>query len=87
MSDKLWNLGTTGAAAVSGMLANKLSESIWKKVSGGNMPDDPQDPGLDWGRAIAFAVLSGALMQLLRMIVNRQATRTYIRATGHHPKA
>lgn len=47
MSDRLWNLGTTGAAALSGILANKISEAIWKKASGSAMPNDPQDPGLD----------------------------------------
>lgn len=87
MKDKLWSLGTTGAVLLGGILAKKISETVWKKATKSNLPDDPEDPGVDWGRAIAYAALSGALVQLMRMVINRQSTNTYIKATGKHPKA
>lgn len=87
MNDKLWSMGTTATVLVGGIVAKKAGEGIWKKATNSHVPDDPEDPGVDWGRAIVYAALSGALIQLLRMVINRQSTRTYIKATGHHPNA
>lgn len=85
MSDKLWNWGTAAAAAIGVAVANKASKGVWKKATGDNTPDDPQDPANSWGKATLYAMLSGALVQLVRMMINRQSTRTYISATGHRP--
>ncbi|WP_430868674.1 DUF4235 domain-containing protein [Demequina aurantiaca] len=87
MSDTMWNLGTTAAALVGASAAKKISEVAWKKATGNNTPDDPDHPNVHWGQAIAFAALSGALAQVIRMAITRQSTRTYINATGHHPEA
>jgi hypothetical protein len=85
MSDKLWNLGTTAAALVGATLAKKVSEKVWQKTTGSRVPDDPEDPRVHWGQAIAFAALSGALAQVIRMAITRQSTQTYIHANGHRP--
>ena len=85
MSDKLWTLGTAGAAALGVAIANKASKGVWKKATSGSVADDPQDPATGWGKAVAYAMLSGALVQVVRMVITRQATRTYINATGHRP--
>ena len=50
MSDKLWTLGTAGAAALGVAIANKASKGVWKKATGGSVADDPQDPATGWGR-------------------------------------
>jgi len=85
MSDMLWNWGTAAAAAIGVAVANKASKGVWKKATGGSVPDDPQDPATGWGKAVVYAMLSGALVQVVRMLINRQATRAYINATGHRP--
>lgn len=87
MSDKLWNLGTAAAAAFGASVANKASKKVWEKTAGGTPSADPEDPAANWGKALMFAAFSGALVQLVRLVINRQATRTYIRATGHRPTA
>jgi len=85
MSNMLWNLGTAGAAALGVAVANKASKGVWKKATGSATPDDPQDPAAGWGKAILYAMLSGAMVQVVRMAIKRQSTRTYIKATGHRP--
>lgn len=85
MSNTMWNLGTTAAALLGAAMAKKASQTIWKKATSPHAPDDPEDPAVNWGQAVAFAALSGALVQLIRMVITRQSTRTYIKATGRHP--
>ncbi len=85
MSNMIWNLGTTTAAILGAAAAKKVSEVVWKKVGGHNTPEDPADPAMNWGQTILFAALSGTLVQLIRVAIKRQSTRTYINATGQHP--
>lgn len=85
MSNKLWGFATTVAAIGGASVAKKLSDAIWKRATNEYVPEDPEDPAVDWGRAIAYAALSGAAVQLIRLVINRQSVKTYTKATGHRP--
>ncbi|WP_109471084.1 DUF4235 domain-containing protein [Ornithinimicrobium cavernae] len=87
MGNLVWKLMATGAAIGAGVIARKLTDGTWKFVSGGDSPKNPDDPDIDIKEAIAFALLSGAIVGLSRMIANRQATKLYAKSTGHLPKA
>lgn len=87
MGEKLWSLATTGAAIGSGVFAKKITEKTWTFVTGSSSPSNPEDPDIDWGEAIAFALLSGAVVQLLRMLVNRQSTKAFKKSKGRLPKS
>ncbi|CAN5896033.1 hypothetical protein BH24ACT8_BH24ACT8_17930 [soil metagenome] len=86
MGDKIWQIATTGAAIGAGIMAKKVTESTWKFVTGGDSPSNPEDPDIDWVEAIAFALVSGAIYQLARMLTNRESARMYQKSTGHLPK-
>lgn len=73
---------TAGAAVVAGVVARKTTDGTWKFVTGSDSPENPDDPDIDIKEAIAFAVLSGALVGLARMLANRQTTR--MMAKGSH---
>lgn len=87
MGETLWKLATTGAAIGGGVLAKKVTETTWRFVTGGDSPSNPEDPDIEWKEAIAFALLSGALVQLARMMINRESTRAFQKSTGHLPKS
>ncbi|NLG20784.1 MAG: DUF4235 domain-containing protein [Actinomycetales bacterium] len=87
MGNLVWKLLATGAALGASVVARKLTDGTWKFVSGGDSPANPEDPDIDVKEAIAFAVLSGAIVGLSRMLANRQATKLYQKSTGHLPKA
>lgn len=87
MGETLWKLGTTGAAIGAGIMAKKVTETTWKFITGGDSPSNPEDPDIDWGEAIGFALLSGAIVQLARMMINRESTRAFTKRTGHLPKS
>ncbi|MGB3258753.1 MAG: DUF4235 domain-containing protein [Ornithinimicrobium sp.] len=87
MSDKIWNLATTAAAIGGGTMAKNITEKIWKAVTGSNSPSNPEDPEVNWGEAVAFALVSGALVQLVRVLINHQSTQAYAKRKGHLPES
>ncbi|UJH69588.1 DUF4235 domain-containing protein [Ornithinimicrobium sp. INDO-MA30-4] len=87
MSDKLWSLATTGAAIGAGVLAKKVTEGTWKFVTGSNSPSNPEDPEVNWGEAVMFALVSGAVVQLIKVTVNHKSTQAYAKRKGHLPES
>ncbi len=77
---------TAGAAVVAGIVARKTTDGTWKFVTGSDSPENPDDPDIDIKEAIAFAVLSGALVGLARMLANRQTTRLVARGAKKSPE-
>lgn len=87
MSDKIWSLATTGAAIGGGMVAKNVTEALWKFVTGSNSPSNPEDPEVNWGEAVAFALVSGAVVQLVRVMINHKSTQAYAKRKGHLPES
>lgn len=85
MGNLVWKLMATGAAMAAGIVASKATDGTWKFVTGGDSPSNPEDPDIDWKEAIAFALVSGAIIGLSRMVANRQAAAIYKKSTGHLP--
>lgn len=73
---------TAGAAVAASMIARKATDGTWKFVTGNDSPTNPEDPDIDIKEAIAFAVLSGALVGLARMLANRQTTKVVAKGSG-----
>lgn len=86
MSNLAWKIMATGAAVGASIVARKITDGTWRFVSGGDSPTNPEDPDIDWGEAIAFAILSGAIVGLTRMLANRNAAKIYKNSTGHLPE-
>ena len=82
---KVWTafsmVAVLGAAAV----AKKALNSSWKAATGKNPPANPADPDVEVREAIAWAVVSGALIGLVRMVAARRAAGYYTKSTGHLP--
>ncbi len=86
MGDLIWKVMTTGAAVGAGIIATKVTDQTWKFVTGGDSPTNPEDPDIKAKEAIAFALVSGAVIGLSRMLANRQAAQIYKKTTGHLPR-
>lgn len=62
-------VSTLGATAV----AKKAVDATWKVGSRGKTPPtDPADPDIDLREAIVFAVLSGAVISVVRLFIARK---------------
>lgn len=86
MGALVWRILGTGAALGSSAVTRNVIELVWKKVTGKAPPQNPLSPRTTWADAIAWALVSGAVVQVGRMLATRQAARFYQVSTGHLPK-
>lgn len=78
---------TAGAAVAASFVARKATDGTWSFVTGKEVPDNPDDPDLDIKDAIVFALLSGAIIAVARMLANREATRLVAKTQGRSREA
>ena len=69
----LEQVATTGAAIGAGVGARKITQTLWTKVTGSEPPKDPTDASTSWGDAIAWTVMVGVVVGLLRLFARRGA--------------
>ncbi|SOC56881.1 DUF4235 domain-containing protein [Ornithinimicrobium cerasi] len=86
MGNLVAKLVTVAAAFAATTVARKMTDGTWKFVTGKDSPSNPEDPDIDLKEAVAFAVLSGVLMGLARMLANRQTTRVLAKGQGKSPE-
>jgi hypothetical protein len=85
--DQMWN-GVASIAAVGAVAATKpLVERTWKLVSGREAPGNPAHQDVSWGEAIMWALLTGALVGVIRLLAQRAAASAWAKARGDYPEA
>ncbi len=62
-------------------------EAAWRMATGTPPPTIPEDPDTDWAEAVAWAVASGVVIGVARLVATRRAANYYRRSTGALPKA
>jgi hypothetical protein len=82
---KVWTVFSLGAALAAATLARKGLTTSWKLATGKNPPDNPADPNVDLREAVLWALLSGMVFALVKMLATRRAARYYMRSTGNVP--
>ena len=69
---------------IAGLVSKKSFELVWSRVS----DDDPPDPGArdaSWGLLITALVAQGAIVAVVRGLVDRGARIWFLRMTGAWP--
>jgi hypothetical protein len=84
-SSKLWTVFSLVSALGAAALAKKALDAGWKAATGKHPPENPADPDVAVGEAVAWAVVSGTFVALARMLAQRRAARYYVRSAGHLP--
>ncbi len=80
-----WKIFGTVSAVAAGIAARKVLVTTFTKTTGKNPPANPEAPDTSWAEAAGWALLSGAMMGLARMLATRKAASYYRRSTGHLP--
>lgn len=80
-----WKITSAIAGVAAGFVARKVIKSSWEAATGHDAPDSPEDPRLTWGQAIAFAAISGVIMEVVRTVAARGAGQYYANKTGLGP--
>jgi hypothetical protein len=82
-----WRIIGTGSAVLAAAAAQKALNAGWKLATGNEPPTIPEDPETSWSEAVAWAVVSGAVLGLARLVATRRAARYFIESTGELPPA
>jgi hypothetical protein len=84
-SSKIWTAFSLVSALLAAAVAKKALDTGWKAATGKHPPENPADPDVQTGEAIAWAVASGTFIALARMFAQRRAADYYRRSAGHLP--
>jgi hypothetical protein len=82
----VWKVLGMGAAVGATVLARKLVTSGWTAATGKEPPVNPEDPEVSWPEAVGWAVASGAIIGVARLVATRKAAAYYTKSAGHPPK-
>lgn len=82
-----WKVVGAGSAVVAAAFADRVLHLGWEAATGRKPPTVPEDPETDWREAVAWALVSGAVVGIARLIATRRAAQYYVAATGTLPKA
>ncbi len=85
MSDKMFKLLGTGLAIGAGLVAKEVATRGWKLVMNDDPPSNPEDPDTEMWEAVSWALASGAIIGIARLVMARKWTQYYTKSTGHHP--
>lgn len=85
MGDKVFKLLGTALAIGAGIAAKQVATRGWKLVMNDDPPANPEDPDTQMWEAVAWALGSGAIIALARLVATRQWTQYYQKSTGHLP--
>lgn len=84
-SSKVWSVFSLVSAIGAATVARKALEKGWTMATGKNPPENPADPDVEVREAVAWALVTGALIALARMFAQRRAAGYYTKSTGHRP--
>src|SRR5690348_13519186 len=68
-----WRIFGGLAAVLAALVARKSLTAGWTKAVGDEPPSNPEDPDTTWKEALGWALLSGAVMGLARLLATRKA--------------
>jgi hypothetical protein len=79
MADKRGNFGSRAvggvAALAAGFATRKAMTLAWKRITGKEPPEHPEDPEVRLAEAVGWAAMMGVAMATARLLATRMATR------------
>lgn len=80
-----WRLMDRGSSIVAGLLAQRASVLAWRAVTGKKPPSSGRHPDVTTREAVAWAVVGGALIELVKVGVRRGTATYWVKSTGQLP--
>ncbi len=80
-----WRVIGLGAAIGAGVAARKVATTGWKLATGDDPPVNPEAPETSVGEAVAWALASGAVVGVARLLATRKVADYWQRSTGSLP--
>src|SRR5437764_12764234 len=73
------------ATLAGAFVARKTLAFVWRTTTGKEPPANPEHPAVTWPEAATWAVVSGAVAGLARLVAQKQVAASWHRSSGHLP--
>lgn len=73
------------ATLLGGIVAKKVLAVVWKGLTGKEPPPNPEHPEVTWAEAASWAIVSGAVAGIARLIAQKKVASTWHKSTGSLP--
>ena len=84
--DKVWN-GVASIAAIGAVVLTKpLVERAWRIAFRSEPPGNPAHDDVAWRDAVMWALITGAVVGVVRLVAQRLAAGAWAKARGDYPK-
>jgi hypothetical protein len=80
-----WKIMDRGSSVAAGLLATRASAVAWRAVTGKKPPTSGRHPEVTTKEAVAWAVIGGSIVELVRVGVRRSAATYWVKSTGQLP--
>jgi hypothetical protein len=80
-----YKIMATVSALLGAAVARKILTIGWKAATGKEPPANPEHPDVTWAEAASWAVASGVVVGLVKLVAQRQVAATWHRASGELP--
>lgn len=85
--DRMWKGIATGAAVGGVAVTKPLVERGWRRIVGSEPPGNPAADDVAWRDAILWALVTGAVVGMIRLLAQRAAAGAWQKVRGSYPEA
>lgn len=82
---RTWKLMDRGSAIAAGLLAQRASAVAWRVATGKKPPTSGRHPDVTTREAVAWAVIGGATIELVKVGMRRSTALYWVKSTGKLP--
>lgn len=80
-----WKLMDRGATIAAGLVAQRATMLTWRAVTGKKPPTTGRHPEVSTTEAVAWAMIGGAMVELVKVAARRGAATYWVKSTGQLP--
>lgn len=80
-----WKVMDRGSSLAAGALAGRISALTWRAVTGKQPPLNGRHPEVSTKDAVAWAIIGGATIELVKVAVRRGTATYWVNSTGTLP--
>jgi Protein of unknown function (DUF4235) len=84
--EQVWNGVASGAAIGAVLVTRPVVERLWTMVFRREPPGNPASRDTSWTDALLWALFTGAIVGVIRLLAQRGAAGAWNKARGDYPK-
>jgi Protein of unknown function (DUF4235) len=83
--EQTWMLTSAASAVVAAVITRAAARTTWKSIRGTRPPRNPASPRTSWPQAVAWALGTGVVVSMARLLAERAAAEGWRESFGHLP--